>query len=56
MAVMVAMDAMAVVLNSMGIRDYGNRTIHRQDSFGMSMESSLAAVQDEFGSTSPSSG
>jgi len=44
MAVMAAMAAMATVMSSTGIRDYGNRTIRRQDTFGTSTESSLAGV------------
>jgi hypothetical protein len=72
MAAMAAMATMAAVLSSTGIRDYGNRTIRRQDTFGTSTESSLAGVwvnivstpseelgstpSEEFGSTSASSG
>jgi len=44
MAVMAAMAAMATVMSSTGIRDNGNRTIRRQDTFGTSTESSLAGV------------
>jgi len=56
MAAMALIAAMAAVLSSTGIRDYGNRTTRRQDTFGTSTESSLAGVQDEFGSTSASTG
>jgi hypothetical protein len=35
---------MAAVFSSTGIRDYGIRTINRQDTFGASTESSLAGV------------
>jgi hypothetical protein len=72
MTVMALMAVIAVVLSSMGIQDYGNRTIGRQDTFGMCTESSLAGVwvnivstpseelrstpSEEFGSTSASSG
>jgi len=41
---MAAMAAMAAVMSSTGIRDYGNRTTRRQDTFGTSTESSLAGV------------
>ena len=44
MAAMATMAMMAAVLSSTGIRDYGNRTIHRQDTFGTSTESSLVGV------------
>jgi Na+/proline symporter len=44
MAVMAAMTVMATLMSSTGIRDYRNRTIHRQDTFGTSTESSLAGV------------
>jgi hypothetical protein len=44
MAAMAAMAVMAAVMSSTGIRDYGNRTIRRQDTFGTSTESSLAGV------------
>jgi hypothetical protein len=52
MAAMTSMAVMVAVLSSTGIRDYGNRTIRRQDTFGTSTESSLAGVQDKFGSAS----
>jgi hypothetical protein len=39
---MAAMAVMAAVMSSTGIRDYGNRTTCRQDTFGTSTESSLA--------------
>jgi hypothetical protein len=35
------MAARAAVMSSTGIQDYSNRTIRRQDTFGMSTESSL---------------
>jgi len=44
MAAMAAMAVMAAVLSPTGIRDYGNRTIRRQDTFGTSTDSSLARV------------
>ena len=44
MAVMAAMPVMAAVLSSTGIQDYGNRTTHRQDTFGTIRESSLAGL------------
>jgi len=46
-AMMVAMGmvaTMAAVFSFMGIRDYGTRTIHRQGTFKMSTESTLAGV------------
>jgi len=43
--------AMAAVLSSTGMQDYGNPSC-QQDAFGTSTESSLAGVQDEFGSIS----
>jgi len=51
-ATMADMAALATVLSCMGIRDCGNRTTHRHDTFGTSTEISLAEVQVEFGSTS----
>jgi hypothetical protein len=59
MALMAAMAAMAEVLSSTGIRDYGNRTACRPDTFGPRTESSLAGVwinivsmpSEELGST-----
>jgi hypothetical protein len=44
MAAMALMAAMAAVMSSTGIRDFGNRTIRRQDKFRTSTESSLAGV------------
>jgi hypothetical protein len=38
------MAAMVAVLSSMSIRDYSNRTIRRQDTFGTGTERSLAGV------------
>ena len=43
--------AMAAVLSSTGMQDYGNPSC-QQDVFGTSTESSLAGVQDELGSIS----
>jgi hypothetical protein len=43
--------AVAVVLSSTGMQDYEN-TSCQQDAFGTSTQSSLAGVQDEFGSIS----
>jgi hypothetical protein len=43
MAAMALMAVIAPVMSSTGIRDYGNRTIRRQDTF-RSTESSLAGV------------
>jgi tetrahydromethanopterin S-methyltransferase subunit E len=40
MAAMAAMAVMAAVLSSTGIREYGNTTIHQQDTFGTGTESS----------------
>ena len=51
MAAMAVKSSMGAALSSPGIRDYSNRTIHRLDTFATSSESSLAGVQDEFGST-----
>jgi hypothetical protein len=44
MAGMAAMAVMTAVLSSTGIRDYGNRTIHRQDTLGSSTVGCLAVV------------
>lgn len=52
MATMAAMAAIASVLSCMVIRDYVNQTSSCRDTFGMSIESSLAGVQDEFQSIS----
>jgi len=52
MAAMATKATMATVSSSMGIRDFGNQMTHRQDMFGTSTGSSMAAVQDEFGSIS----
>jgi len=41
-AVMATIAAMAAVLSSTGICEYGNRTTHHQDTFGTSTESSSA--------------
>jgi hypothetical protein len=51
MAAMAAMAAIATVLSSIGIPDYGNRTISQQDTFGTSKESSLAGVSVNIVST-----
>jgi hypothetical protein len=45
------MVARAVVMSSMGIQDYGNRMIPRQDTFGMSTERSVAGVRVNIVST-----
>jgi hypothetical protein len=52
-ASMASMAAMAAVMSSTGIRDYGNRTTRRQDTFGTSTESSLAGVWYTIVSTAP---
>jgi len=44
MAAMATMATMAALFSFTGIRDYSNRTIRRQDTFGTSTESSLAGV------------
>jgi len=41
---MALMGAMAAVMSSMGIQDYGNTTIRERDLFGTNTERSLAGV------------